>query len=105
VALDETSRLRLIDADRVARDAVELLRGVRPVGAAAVARWIDDVDAVLSMLDEADQLAARVHVAREPGDAERHAHAALSRARTARDEALRRVFSMHQGERSIAEST
>ena len=45
---------------------------------------------------------ARAH---EPRDAEAHAHAALLRARSARDEALRRVFSMHQGARSIAEST
>lgn len=105
MALEETSRLRLIDADRVARDAVGLLRGVTPIGAAEIARWIDDVDVVLAMLDEADRLVALARRAREASDAERHAEAALRRARSARDEAVRRVWSLRQSERSIAEST
>ena len=75
------------------------------MGTAAVARWIDDADVVLAMLDEADELAARSCAARGTHEAEAHAHAALLRARSARDEALRRVFSMGHGARSIAEST
>jgi hypothetical protein len=79
-------------AERYAREAISMTRPDRPHrDYAELHRRMDDAEAVLDLLRQADELASLARAAEHSEEAVERAEAAKSVARSARDEAARRA--------------